>query len=86
MQSKAMRPTASSSGPDGTNQMAPMDVAAFGRLQLRVANLKLGTLTWRAPPSPPPPPPLPMPAVCRLPHMAILLCRRVFESMITCAD
>eukprot|EP01043_Picozoa_sp_COSAG02_P027185 COSAG02_NODE_1591_length_11781_cov_861.345403_3_plen_198_part_00 len=45
LQSKTMRPTASSSGPDGAQQQAPMDVAAFGRLQLRMANLKLGMLT-----------------------------------------
>lgn len=44
MQSKNMRPTALST-PDGTQQQASMDVAAFGRLQLRVANLKLGVLT-----------------------------------------
>lgn len=47
MQSKNMRPTASSSGADGTPQSAQqppprMDVDGFAQLQLQVANLKLG--------------------------------------------
>ena len=45
LQSKNMRPTASSSGPDGTPQSPQqprMDVDGFAQLQMQVANLKLG--------------------------------------------